>query len=78
MNKLFPKLIRNAAKIKYDTPDFHVLMRGDFVKCAVTGKEIPVNELTYWDVKYQEPYIDAEASYTRHLERKQRKKRNLT
>lgn len=30
------------AVVRYDTPDFHVLQPGDFVRCAVSGKPIPL------------------------------------
>ena len=34
---------------------------GSFVRCAVTGKPIPIDELIYWNVDRQEPYADADA-----------------
>jgi hypothetical protein len=41
---------------------------GDFVRCAVTGKSIPLDELRYWSVELQEPYVDAAASLKRYRE----------
>jgi hypothetical protein len=38
------------------------------VRCAVTGREIPLDELRYWSVQRQEPYVDAAASLSRYLE----------
>lgn len=52
----------NEAKIKYLDGDFEVLAPGNFVLCAVTGMQIPLEELRYWSVDRQEPYVDAEAS----------------
>ena len=75
MHNLFPKPARRAAKVKYESAEFHVLMKGDFVTCAVTGEEIPLSELTYWSAEYQEPYIDAAASYKRYMERRQLKEK---
>jgi hypothetical protein len=39
-----------------------VVRPGSFVRCAVTGKPIPVDELMYWNVDRQEPYADAGAA----------------
>ncbi|MEM9898758.1 MAG: DUF2093 domain-containing protein, partial [Pseudomonadota bacterium] len=32
---------------------------GDFVRCALTGTKIPLDELKYWSVDKQEAYVDA-------------------
>jgi hypothetical protein len=53
---------QNEAKIRYLDADFAVLEPGHFVTCAVTGKRIPLDELTYWSVDKQEAYADAHAS----------------
>jgi hypothetical protein len=50
------------AKLHYLAGTFRVLTNGDHVVCAVTGAEIPLQELRYWSVARQEPYADAEAS----------------
>lgn len=50
------------ALIKYLDGDLHVLQKGDFVVCAVTGKKIPLGALRYWSVDKQEAYIDAAAA----------------
>ena len=34
---------------------------GAFVRCAVTGIPIPLEELKYWSVDLQEPYSTPEA-----------------
>lgn len=52
----------NEARIRYLDADFRVLSPGSFVRCAVTGKPIPVDELKYWSVARQEAYIDIKAS----------------
>jgi len=53
----------NEAKIEYRDADFQVISPGAFVRCAITGEPIPLDELKYWSVEKQEPYVDAEASY---------------
>ncbi|MDI7861533.1 DUF2093 domain-containing protein [Rhizobiaceae bacterium n13] len=50
------------AKIKYLDADFQILLPGTFVTCAMTGKQIPIDELRYWSVARQEAYADAAAS----------------
>ena len=52
----------NEAKIRYLDADFRVITPGSFVRCAVTGKPIPIDELRYWSVKRQEAYADVHAS----------------
>ena len=56
------------ARIRYLDADFQVLSPGNFVRCAVTGTPIPIDELKYWSVARQEAYIDAAASLKRELE----------
>jgi hypothetical protein len=51
------------AKIRYLDGDFQILLPGGYVLCAVTGKQIPIDELKYWSVDRQEPYADAAASF---------------
>ncbi|WP_183934390.1 DUF2093 domain-containing protein [Sphingomicrobium lutaoense] len=50
------------AKIHYMDATFRVLSNGDHVRCAVTGVEIPLEQLRYWSVARQEAYVDAAAS----------------
>ena len=50
------------ARVHYLPGTFRVLSNGDHVVCAVTGAKIPLQELKYWSVERQEPYVDAEAS----------------
>ncbi len=50
------------AKLHYMAGTFRILANGDHVVCAVTGTRIPLQELRYWSVARQEPYVDAAAS----------------
>ncbi|GAA3997630.1 DUF2093 domain-containing protein [Sphingomonas humi] len=50
------------ARIHYMAGTFRLLSDGDHVPCAVTGARIPLEELRYWSVARQEPYVDAAAS----------------
>lgn len=56
------------AKIRYLDADYQVLSPGSFVRCAVTGQPIPLDELKYWSVARQEAYADVEISLRRELE----------
>ena len=56
------------ARIRYLDGDFQVLSPGSFVRCAVTGDIIPLDELKYWSVARQEPYVSATVSLARELE----------
>ncbi|PVX31249.1 DUF2093 domain-containing protein [Sphingomonas pokkalii] len=51
-----------VAKLHYMANGFRVLAPGDHVLCAVTGERIPIDELRYWSVGRQEPYVSAEAA----------------
>jgi hypothetical protein len=53
------------AKILYDHGQFKVLWPGNHVICAVTGRQIPLEELRYWSVERQEPYASPEAALKR-------------
>ncbi len=50
------------ARIHYLAGTFRLLGAGDHVRCAETGVAIPLEELRYWSVERQEPYVDAAAS----------------
>ena len=56
------------ARIRYLDGDFQVASPGSFVRCAVTGDAIPLDELRYWSVKRQEAYVSAEASLRREID----------
>ena len=40
----------SEAVIRYLDGDYVVLKPGSFVRCAITGKPIPLDELSYWTV----------------------------
>ncbi len=54
------------ARVRYLDGDFQVISPGSFVRCAVTGTQIPLDELRYWSVERQEAYVDAAASFKAH------------
>tara|TARA_A100001037_G_C15030087_1_gene580483 strand:+ start:149 stop:346 length:198 start_codon:yes stop_codon:yes gene_type:complete len=46
----------NKAKLKFLPNGFEIVEKGDYVVCSISGKNIPLNELTYWNVDLQEAY----------------------
>ncbi|WP_183799863.1 DUF2093 domain-containing protein [Mycoplana azooxidifex] len=66
MNRLEGNGSREA-KIRYLDADFQILVPGSYVVCAVTGEQIPLDELRYWSVARQEAYADAAASLKAEL-----------
>ena len=51
------KMNKKLAKVKYLPNNFQVIEKGDHVICAVSGKAISLENLTYWNVELQEPYF---------------------
>ena len=50
-------MFKKLAKIKYLPNNFEVIQDGDHVICAISGKKIPLENLTYWNVENQEAYF---------------------
>ena len=50
-------MTKKLAKIKYLPNNFQIIEHGDYVECAVSGKRIDLEKLTYWNVELQEPYL---------------------
>ncbi len=59
---------KGEAEVKYLDGEVQVLTPGDFVRCAVTGRTIPLDDLRYWSVELQEAYADAASSLKRYHE----------
>ncbi|MGE3149918.1 MAG: DUF2093 domain-containing protein [Pseudorhodoplanes sp.] len=49
------------ADVKFLDGDFRIVKPGAFVRCAITGVPIPLEELKYWSVERQEAYASPEA-----------------
>ncbi len=63
--------MKKLAKIKYLPNNFQIVEQGDYVECAVSGKKINLEDLTYWNVELQEPYFSyKEASEKRETQKK--------
>lgn len=48
---------KKKAKLVYKQNSFDIIEQGDYVLCAVSGKEINLNDLNYWNVDLQEAYF---------------------
>ena len=47
---------KKKAKLFFKNNYFDVIEEGEFVLCAVSGKEIKLENLNYWNVELQEAY----------------------
>tara|TARA_B100000378_G_C17821800_1_gene334738 strand:+ start:200 stop:406 length:207 start_codon:yes stop_codon:yes gene_type:complete len=54
------------AKLEYLPNNFKVLEDGDHVICAVSGKKIFLDKLTYWNVELQEAYFSYKEAFIRN------------
>ena len=61
-------MFKKLAKLKYLPNNFQIIEPGDYVVCAVSGKEISLDKLSYWNVELQEPYY----SYREAFERREK------
>ena len=76
MNRLDKRFaLKGEAELRYSSGEFHVTTPGDFVRCAVSGVPIALDELRYWNVDVQEPYASAELALQRHCELLERAER---
>ena len=53
-------------KLEYLPNNFKILEDGDHVICAVSGKKILLNDLTYWNVELQEPYFSYKEAFIKN------------
>lgn len=67
MNILDPSFTPSEAQVRFLDADYVVIKPGTFVRCAITGKPILVDDLKYWNVDRQEAYADADAAYDAYL-----------
>ena len=47
---------KKKAKVIFKHNSFDIVEEGDYVLCAVSGKEIMLKDLNYWNVDLQEAY----------------------
>tara|TARA_B100000575_G_scaffold287815_1_gene286764 strand:- start:915 stop:1109 length:195 start_codon:yes stop_codon:yes gene_type:complete len=57
---------KKKAKLIFNHNYFEIVEAGDYVLCAISGKEIQLQNLNYWNVELQEAYyspIEADIRY---------------
>ena len=61
------KMDRNGgeAVVEYLDSNLRLVKPGSFVRCAVTGQPIPIDQLKYWSVERQEAYSSPDADLVR-------------
>ncbi len=53
------------AEVEFLDGEYRVRKPGAYVRCAVTGAPIPLEDLRYWNVDLQEPYAGPHAKLLR-------------
>jgi hypothetical protein len=62
MNKLDHAFATSPeAEVRYFHGEFKIVRNGAYVRCAVTGVPIALDDLKYWNVDRQEAYASTEA-----------------
>ena len=56
-------MTKKLAKIKYLPNNFQIIETGDYVICAVSGKQINIENLNYWNVELQEAYFSYKEAF---------------
>lgn len=51
--------VRGPATLQYLDGDYRIVAPGAYVICAVTGAQIALEDLRYWNVDLQEAYANA-------------------
>jgi hypothetical protein len=64
MNFIDPSLPpQREAKVKYLDGDFQIVREGEYVRCAISGAPIRIDDLRYWNVDKQLAYRSALESF---------------
>tara|TARA_B100000242_G_scaffold293956_1_gene273884 strand:- start:1218 stop:1442 length:225 start_codon:yes stop_codon:yes gene_type:complete len=61
---------KKKAKLIFKHNSFDILEEGDYVLCAVSGKEILLKDLSYWNVDLQEAYFSPIEANDRYMKLK--------
>ena len=63
----------NLAKVIYKPNNIEVVKTGTYVICSVSGKKIPLEKLSYWNVELQEAYFSPKEAQQRYEELNKKK-----
>jgi hypothetical protein len=69
MNMHAKPSLPDQAILHYGDGDYTLMKPGKFVLCAVSGKQIPLEALKYWDPRTQEAYAGPKEALARWKER---------
>tara|TARA_B110000444_G_scaffold194202_1_gene184454 strand:- start:593 stop:817 length:225 start_codon:yes stop_codon:yes gene_type:complete len=58
---------KKKAKLIFKHNSFDILEDGDYILCAISGKEIMLKDLNYWNVDLQEAYFSAKEANERFI-----------
>ncbi len=58
-------LLPGQAVLHYGDGEYNVMRPGKFVICAVSGRQIPLEALKYWNPRTQEAYAGPEEATAR-------------
>ena len=61
----FDRNIDGPAAVHYGDGEYVVLRPGRYVVCAVTGRQVPLETLRYWNAELQEGYAGPEEALAR-------------
>jgi hypothetical protein len=68
MNILDPLLpSAREAKLRYLPAEFQVIREGEYVRCAITGEAIRIDDLRYWNVDRQVAFRNASVAFSELL-----------
>jgi hypothetical protein len=56
MNRHDRQPVPGEAQLQFSDSDYRVLRPGAYVRCAVSGRHIALDELRYWSAARQEAY----------------------
>ena len=63
-------MLKKKAKLIFKHNYFEIIEEGDHVLCAISGKEIKLQNLDYWNVDLQEAYFSPKEANARFKEKK--------
>jgi hypothetical protein len=58
----------SEAVLRYRSGEFEIVMPGTYVRCAVTGERIPLEDLRYWSFDRHEAYLSSEVATDRETQ----------
>ena len=61
---------KKKAKLIFKHNYFEIVEEGDYVLCAISGKKIPLQNLSYWNVDLQEAYFSPKEVHERYNKNK--------